>query len=187
MLMKKYVSYLSALLSMVVCTTFCTSCQDEDEMEDKILTGVCWEGKLPVRSSNGREYYFSRFFFYEDRGYLTGYEESYYKGEYDSTYEFEWYWLDEAWRVLVLNYGGRWNEDVACISISKVTNNYIYGHYFTSLEEYYEACELNLVSTRGSYIELEHVSEVRHTESVATDTEEKTDSTSTDSYVRPRG
>lgn len=140
------------------------SCQDEDEMEDKIITGVCWEGPLPVKEYYGQENYFSRFFFYDDN-YKYGYEEVYYKGVYQETYEFGWYWLEDhsgSYGVIALNYGGRWGADIACIDISKVTNNYIYGYYFMDLGDYWAYKDGTIPSRSENYFELKHVGSSRH-------------------------
>lgn len=152
-----------ALLLAFVAVGFFSACQDEDEMEDKILTGVCWEGKLPIRENYGQEKYFSRFYFYDDN-YKTGYEEIYYRGEYQETMEFDWYWLDRsgAYGVMALNYGGRWQSDIICIDITKVTNNYIYGYYYTSLAEYEAYKESGSSSRSGTYFELKHVDVTPH-------------------------
>lgn len=158
-LYKRIFVALTALVSVIMLS----SCQDEEEMEDKLITGICWEGTLPITENYGQENYFSRFFFYDDN-YKYGYEEVYYKGVYEQTYEFSWYWLDfhGSYGVVALNYGGRWQSDIACIDITKVTNNYIYGYYYMDLSDYEAYKDGNYPNRSDNYFELKHVGSSRH-------------------------
>ena len=148
---------ITAILLSVISISCLSSCQNEEEMEGRMLTGVCWEGVLPVKENHGQENYFSRFFFYEENGYKYGYEEVYIKGQYDFTYEFSWYWLDDAYSVAAINYGGRWQSDISCIDITNITNNYIYGYYYIDLADYWAYKDGNTNLRGDNYIELKHV------------------------------
>lgn len=158
-----YKNIVAILLSVLFVGSF-SSCQKEEEMERIILTGVCWEGVLPLKEYYGQENYFSRFFFHEENGFKYGYEEFYYKGIYQKTYEFEWYWLDDAYSVVALNYGGRWQSDIACIDITKTTNNYIYGYYYMDLNDYWAYKDGHSSQRSDHYFELKHVDIGRHQE-----------------------
>ena len=147
---------ITLLLSALAISGF-TSCQDEEEMEGRIITGVCWEGVLPIKEYYGQENYFSRFFFYEENSYKYGFEEFYYKGVYQQTYEFGWYWLNDAYSVIALNYGGRWQNDISCIDLREVTNNYMYGYFYMDVADYWAYKDGSYDHRSDHYIELKHV------------------------------
>ena len=86
---------LFGLVAMLMSAVLLTSCQKEEELEDKLLQDCCWEGTLPIREHSGETKEYSRFFFYWENGYGYGIEDVYVRGEYSETYNFAWYWLDE--------------------------------------------------------------------------------------------
>ncbi|MBR5957213.1 MAG: hypothetical protein IKZ99_02500 [Salinivirgaceae bacterium] len=143
-------------LAAVVVSGF-SACQSEDEMEDAILDGVCWEGTLPISEHHGAKNYSSRYYFVEVNGYGLGFDENYYKGVRDTTYEFQWYWWDERYSMLALNYGGRYGEDKCFINIRKVKHRYIYGWFYKSLEDYEYDTNNGSQRIRGTEVELKRV------------------------------
>ena len=178
---------LFGLVAMLMSAVLLTSCQKEEELEDKLLQDCCWEGTLPIREHSGETKEYSRFFFYWENGYGYGIEDVYVRGEYSETYNFAWYWLDEpgGYKCLALNYGGRHTEDISVIRIRKI-KAWLYGWYYASLHDWELDRDANL-TTRGHAIELESTGAQPHGAVVKDDdTNKDSGDTGTDDGTRDR-
>lgn len=154
----KIINRLCSLLLATAAVCSISACQSEEAMEDYILDGVCWGGRLPVTEHHGQQNYSSNFYFVDENGYGLGFEESYYQGRRDTTYEFSWYWFDKSYSMLCLNYGGRWGEDKAFINVLNAKKGRIKGWYYKSLEDYeYDTNNGSSSSWRGTSVELKRV------------------------------
>ena len=155
----KIINYLRNLTLATAAVCCIASCQSEEEVEDYILDGVCWGGKNPVTENHGQQNYTSNYYFLWENGYGLGFEESYYKGVYDTTYEFSWYWYDNSYRLMCLNYGGRWGDDMAYIDIFNAKKGRIKGWFYESYNDYidYEKNNGNSSARRGTSIEWKRV------------------------------
>ncbi len=124
-------NYLFIALSLVALIA-CTSCQSEEEMENNILDGYCWEGQLPIYNY-GNEYY-SRFYFESDG---SGVEEVYINGRHDSDYPFTWGWINGYYSVMQLKYGSRWNVSYSCINVIQVKDGVLTGYFYEDIQDFY--------------------------------------------------
>ena len=145
------------LAAAAVCSI--SACQSEDAAEDYILDGVCWGGRLPISEQHGQQNYTSNFYFLEENGYGLGFEEMYYRGTYDTTVEFSWYWFDHSYRMLCLNYGGTGHSaSTSYINILNAKKGRIKGWFYQSLEDYeYDTNNGSSSSWRGTSVELKRV------------------------------
>ena len=141
-------NYLFIALSFLALTV-CTSCQSEEEMEENLLEGYCWEGQLPIYNY-GNEYY-SRFYFEADG---TGVEEVYINGRHDNDYAFTWGWMNVNYGVLRLKYGSRWNVSYSCIDVIEVKNGYLRGYFYEDIEDFFYESENGTTSYSDRYVRL---------------------------------
>lgn len=107
-----------------------------DSTQIILLGGVCWGGQNSLLANHGQQNYTSNFYFLDENGYGLGFEESYYKGVYDTTYEFSWYWYDTTYSLLVLNYGGRSGVGEAYVDIWIAKKERIKGWLYESYNDY---------------------------------------------------
>jgi len=132
-----------------------SSCESEEDLGEKLVNGYCWEGYIPVYDWNRNDYY-SRFFF--DGGDMSGYgsEEVYRNGRYQRSYEFNWYWKNNSFAVLVLDYGRRW-EEKSCIDVIEISHGRLRGYFYEYLDDFdYEKADgfRDYADRESRYIEL---------------------------------
>ncbi len=135
-----------------------SSCQSEDEMEERILEGYCWEGYLPIYNY-GNDYY-SRFFF-DTNG--TGIEEVYINGRFDNEYPFTWGWMNDSYAVLRLKYRSRWHQySYSCIDVIEVKHNKLKGYFYENMDDYYYDYDHNFENREDLYFTLRTTGDHRY-------------------------
>lgn len=123
--MRTVKKYVGILLMLTLFVGF-TSCEDEEDLEDRMF-GRIWVGDLGMNAEDGSRLY-SEFEFDPD-GF--GEEHQYYQRndrEYDH-FRFQWNWEDRHSRNLVLDYG---RNGVSFMDAVDVTRGFMTGVFYLS-------------------------------------------------------
>lgn len=128
---------------------------DSLSIKDIILGGICWGGKSLVSEKLEQRNYMSNYYFLQENGYNLGFEESFYQGVYDTTMEFSWFWVDDSYQILCMNFEGIHSSEIYYINILNVASGRINGVLYQSLEDYeYDQNSGSTYSRRGISVQL---------------------------------